>query len=256
MLLLLVACRHRKPTILIQYSGATIPEVLVPVTDSLVKPVVYTHPVSLERLDIEQRKNAFVDLILPTILIVRFNLSQTLKRVELIALKDSTRLKKRERALIDSLFTKYKTNNLKELQEKLLPHPASLVLAQAAIESAWGTSRFYTEACNIFGLWSFSDDEPRIQAGRLRDGVPVYLRKFDNIYESIEQYYFTIATGPYQDFRRYRMNTSNVYELIPHLHRYSELSSEYTDQIADVIRVNDFTKYDHYRIDPDYIQYN
>lgn len=32
--------------------------------------------------------------------------------------------------------------------------PAALVLAQAANESAWGTSRFAREANNLFGLWT------------------------------------------------------------------------------------------------------
>lgn len=34
--------------------------------------------------------------------------------------------------------------------------PASLVLAQAANESAWGTSRFAVDANNFFGIWCYS----------------------------------------------------------------------------------------------------
>jgi Bax protein len=250
----LLGCHHREPTVQIQYVDATIPEDILAVDDSLVEAVVYTQPVPLGVLDIDQRKQTFINMVLPSILIVRYNLMQTLKQVELIALKDSSKMKKWERNLIDSLYRQYKAKNLKDLQEKLLPHPTSIVLAQAAVESAWGTSRFYTEACNLFGVWSFDEQEPRIPANGHRGGIPVYLRKYDNIFESIVGYFQIIATGPYAEFRKYRMNTTDVYKLIPRLHRYSEMSEEYTNQISDIIRVNKLTKFDHYQINPDDIQ--
>ncbi|MCB2220160.1 MAG: glucosaminidase domain-containing protein [Bacteroidetes bacterium] len=251
----LSACHHKEPTLKIQYVDAAIPEDIRSIDDTLVDAIVYTQPVPLGVLDIEQRKETFVNMVLPSILIVRYNLMQTLEKVELIALKDSSELKNRERVLIDSLFIQYQTDNLKELQEKLFPHPTSIVLAQAAVESAWGTSRFYTEACNLFGVWSFDKEEPRLAANGLRDGTPVYLRKYDNIFESIEGYFKIIATGPYTEFRKYRMNTANVFKLIPLLDRYSEMSGEYTHQLAEIIRVNNLTRYDQYHIDPDDIQY-
>lgn len=254
LLILIIACGRPDAELKIIFSDAQYPDEIVPVKDSIVKPVVYNNPVNLQEVGYYERKQAFVDLFLPSILIVRYKLNRQLERVELIALKDSSQLTKNDRELIDSLYRKYKTDNLKGLQEKLTPHPASLALAQAAIESAWGTSRFYTEACNPFGLWSFNKNEPRIRAKVPRPGGHVYLRKFSNTYQSIEGYYYLIATGPYSDFRKSRKNADDVFEMIPHLDRYSELSSFYLNQIKDVIRTNNFTKYDHYQIDPEYIK--
>jgi len=248
------SCGRPDSELTVVYSDAIIPEDVVAITDSLVKPIIYKRPIPLGVLDIDERKQTFIDMFLPSILIVRYKLNRTLRKVELIALKDSSQLERSDRIFIESLFAKYKTNDLKELQEKLLPHPTSLVLAQAAIESAWGTSRFYTEACNPFGIWSFDEHEPRIRANIPRPEGTVYLRKFSNIYQSIEEYYFTIATGPYQKFRKNRMNTTDVYKLIHHLDRYSEMGSFYINQMSEVIRTNNLTMYDHFQIDPAYIK--
>ena len=58
-------------------------------------------------------------------------------------------------------------------------HPYKYRLAQAAIESGWGTSRFYKEANNVFGIWSYSENELRIKAMEDREGKSVYVRKYD-----------------------------------------------------------------------------
>ena len=62
---------------------------------------------------------------------------------------------------------------------RLKTHPTSIVLAQAAIESGWGSSRFYKEANNVFGVWSYSENEPRIKAMEDREGKSVYVKKYD-----------------------------------------------------------------------------
>jgi len=40
------------------------------------------------------------------------------------------------------MYKKFKTDNNRELLIRMKGHPVSIVLAQAAIESAWGESRF------------------------------------------------------------------------------------------------------------------
>ena len=44
--------------------------------------------------------------------------------------------------------------------------PPSQAMAQAANESAWGTSRFATEAINLFGQWCFRKDCGIVSASR------------------------------------------------------------------------------------------
>ena len=127
-------------------------------------------------------------------------------------------------------------------------HPTSIVLAQAAIESGWGTSRFYKEANNIFGVWSYSENESRIKAMEDREGQSVYVRKYDALLESIVSYFKTIARGPYSEFRAAREKISEVSVLISYLEVYSELREEYVKRLDQLIQYNKFEKYDSYRL--------
>jgi len=42
--------------------------------------------------------------------------------------------------------------------------------------------------------------------------------------------------------------------LIPYLSAYSERGNEYLNDLAKVIRVNHLEKYDHYKIDAEYLR--
>ena len=75
---------------------------------------------------------------------------------------------------IAQLKKKYRANTDEELLMALKPHPRSIAIAQAAMESAWGTSRFFKEANNIFGMWSTSAKEQRIAANEQRGGKRIY----------------------------------------------------------------------------------
>jgi len=57
---------------------------------------------------------------------------------------------------LDKMYKKFKTDNNRELLIRMKTHPVSIVLAQAAIESAWGESRFFKKGNNIFGMWSYN----------------------------------------------------------------------------------------------------
>lgn len=68
--------------------------------------------------------------------------------------------------------------------------PASLVIAQAALESGWGTSRFALEGNNLFGMRTYDDKVPGIApAGAtgfrvmrfksLGGGVAAYMRNLN-----------------------------------------------------------------------------
>jgi len=140
----------------------------------------------------------------------------------------------------------YKVHTDTELLLALKPHPQSIVIAQAAIESAWGTSRFFREANNIFGMWSKDPNEPRIAAGVKREGKrTIWLRKFPSLDDSIRQYYQTIGrVKDYKAFRELRFETNDVKLLVKKLNKYSELGDKYTQILANVIRHNNLTKYD------------
>ncbi|HKJ91279.1 MAG TPA: glucosaminidase domain-containing protein, partial [Oceanipulchritudo sp.] len=45
---------------------------------------------------------------------------------------------------------------LDDLRRRVDVIPPSLALAQAALESGWGTSRFAREGNNLFGIWCYT----------------------------------------------------------------------------------------------------
>jgi Bax protein len=122
--------------------------------------------------------------------------------------------------------------------------PAALVLAQAANESAWGTSRFSREANNLFGLWTYRQDLGMVPAQRV-EGATHYVRVFPDLRSSVRVYLFNLNIGhAYRDLRRMRADlraTGAVLEAGPlcdGLLRYSERGAEYVAEIRAMIGGN------------------
>ena len=220
------------------------------IQDSLVIPVLYQNVPDLRDMHYKERMIKFVDLMLPSVLLAKEKMAIRRKRiVEINAkielgtglLSDST--------FISDVLKEYKTDDINNVIKRMHPHPTSIVLAQAAIESGWCTSRFCREANNIFGIWSYNSKEKRIRASETREGNNVYLRKYDSLFESIYDYLNTIAkVHAYKEFREVRLTSDNPYRLIWYLSNYSEKRYEYVRTLRNVIEFNDLAKYDSYTL--------
>ena len=153
---------------------------------------------------------------------------------------------KKNNPKIAFLKEKFKVESDEALLLALKPHPASIALAQAAMESAWATSRFFTQANNVFGMWSYNKNEPRIAAGEQREGKKtIWLKKFNTIEDSIRAYYTMMGRGyAYKEFRTFRYESNDVFKIITGLNKYSEIREKYVKQLASLIRYNKLTKYD------------
>ncbi|GEM_PF-494972 len=222
--------------------------------DSLVKPYDYTSVISLADLSVDEKKQKFVAMILPAILTVRAELKNRQNEVRALISSDTSVLPKDDKLFLKELLKKYQSENFDQLLSKLNTHPNSIVLAQSAVESGWGTSRFFLEANNVFGVWSFNENDDRIISNSDRDGKYTYLKRYPSLSKSIEDYFLTISNGPYSDFRRQRKEVKNPYVLVNGLLKYSELRGYYVKKLQLIIKVNDFTKYDNYQIDPKYLK--
>ena len=225
---------------------------IIPVDDSLVVPVVYPNIQGMDTLSGDELKQRFVDVILPGVLIAKYRIDSArsfvfnLKQKELWEPADSLRF--------GELSEKYNAGDIDELLVKLVTHPNSIVLAQAAMESGWGTSRFFEEANNLFGIWSFDPDEPRMRAAYKRGSKAVYVRKYEDVSQSIEDYFVVLARAKaYENFRKSRVNDTDPYEMVNHLVRYSEKRWKYVSLVKLLMRKNEFTKYDSYTLDPEYV---
>lgn len=221
--------------------------------DSLVRPILYTNIDGLEALPLHKAKEKFISAILPSVLIAKHQIHTTKSMIAQLQKKE--RWNKSDSMFYASVKSRYKAKNIDDLIERLVTLPNSIVLAQAAIETGWGESRFFVQASNLFGIWSFDDTESRIAAGKNRDDKTIFLRSYDDMSRSIVDYFEVLARhSAYKSLRKTRQHTSNPYLLIPHLKNYSERRGWYTKQLKKVIRQNNLTKYDRYRIDPAYLE--
>ena len=228
------------------------PRDIEPVHCPWVVPYVYTRPVSLNKLPVKEKKQKFFDLLLPSILVAKTNLDYTRQQVERLTLKKT--MTPKDTLFIMPLMKKYRAKTLSELVNRLQTVPVSIVLAQAAIESGWGSSRFFREGNNVFGMWSFDSTENRIPALSHRNGTRIYLQKFNNLEESIDAYFTMLNTRTsFAPFRALRQKTDDPLLLIDSLRIYSERGKDYINDIARLIRVNHLQRYDSCRIDPAYL---
>jgi len=190
-------------------------------------------------ISVSAKKKRFLKQMVPVVDQVYADLKERYIKVKALLEKG------RETDLIADLKREYKVRSDAELLKALKPHPPSVALAQAAMESAWGTSRFFSEANNVFGVWSFNANEPRIAAGDQRGDKTIWVRKYDSLEDSVRDYYRLLGrSGAFDEFRELRMHSSDPYALVKKLHRYSEKKHAYGEELSAVIRYNQFTRFD------------
>lgn len=127
--------------------------------------------------------------------------------------------------------------------------PISLVLAQSAIESGWGKSKFFKEAKNIFGQWTWSGKGLiPLQRG---DSKKHKIKIFSSYQQSIKHYLININKGwAYQKLRDLRRNLREQnkplsgYILANGLDKYSELKNDYVKLVQNIINYNKLYRYD------------
>jgi len=217
-----------------------------------IEPINYTNTISLNNLQVSEKKQKFFHMILPAILISKENLK--LKRERVISLMSTAKdeLFEEDKEFLEELYKKYHTRDNQKLANRLRTHPVSIILAQAAIESAWGESRFFKEGNNIFGMWSYNKNEPRIKALGRRNGKAVYIKKYANISDAIDDYFVVIGRGAYKSFRKQRNITSDPLKLVTYLVNYCELDN-YPNKLKKFIVSNKLRKFDTFKIDEKYL---
>ena len=127
--------------------------------------------------------------------------------------------------------------------------PVSLALAQAANESAWGTSRFAQEGNNFFGQWCFKKG-CGIVPGSRDTGKNHEVATFDSPAASVESYMLNLnrhdAYKPLRDIRsqiRVRQEPVTGIKLTHGLNRYSERGEEYGKELRGMILYNKLNEY-------------
>jgi Bax protein len=210
-----------------------------------------------EIVSTDTKKRAFFMGLLPMVLLAnqeinreREDILQILERHRVMETKpdDQERLQEimRRYGLRGNPYTDHRTRS--RLLRRVDTVPPSLVLAQAANESAWGTSRFAQMGNNLFGEWTFIPGTGIVPEDR-PEGEIYELRKFSSIYASIRSYMNNLnRNGAYTKLRQIRESLRNANQpvtgiaLSQGLHKYSQRGEEYIDEIQTMIRQNKLSR--------------
>lgn len=131
-----------------------------------------------------------------------------------------------------------------ELLRKVDIIPESLFLAQAANESAWGTSRFARTANNIFGQWCFTEGCGIVPSQR-RAGETHEVQKFETLNDGVISYMHHLNSHPFyvklRDARAVARKADKApsgYAMAIGLEKYSARGMEYVKDIRSMISYN------------------
>ena len=203
--------------------------------------------------DVKKKKSIFIRLMLPLIIEEQKHLRQQRVIAQLLLQNNQhitqpdvsswfSRVKEEYRINSKLTFQQQKT----ELLSRLDDLPLTLILAQAAIESAWGTSRFAIEGNSLFGQWSFSGKNGLTPKNRAK-GKSHQVKAFPTLQASIRSYLKNInRNNAYKELRisraemRKNKQRLDAFILSKGLHRYSQKGTEYVKIIHKMLRTNDF----------------
>ena len=204
--------------------------------------------------DVKQKKEDFFAFLLPRIKHANDNILR--ERRQVFELQSSLpNLTSNETKVLLKLKEKYEVDltNHNDIIDELIIRvdiiPASLALAQAANESAWGTSRFAEEGNNLFGQWCYVEGCGIIPNQRT-DSKRHEVAKFDSILDSIESYMRNLNSQySYKKLRTLRAQARADEDIITGLNlanglwSYSIRREAYVDEIQLMIKQNELHQY-------------
>ena len=220
------------------------------VTREFIKRIPATHV----DLPTKSQKENFIGIVLPLILAANEEIDQRRSAIMRAASQNNR----------DSLVTwarlyrvKSDGKSLEDLERELLRRadavPVSLALAQAAIESGWGTSRFARQGNALFGQWAWQADAGLKPAEASNSRAVV--RSFPNLFGSVRAYMHNLNThSSYATFRerrtmlRTRAAGDLGYQLANFMGNYAEIGDVYIGKLQQLIRSNSFGQYETARL--------
>ena len=208
---------------------------------------------NLENFSIKDRKKNFIANLFPVIHSANQDIIEKRNIFFEIEKKiQNNNLNVLEAAILKKLFNEYKVknNDLAELKKRIDIVPISLAIAQAAIESGWGTSRFAKEGNAYFGQKIIGIKVNGIRPNDSENPL-IKVRIFENLNDSVKAYLNNLNTHfAYKNFRKSRNElrsfgrTLEGEVLANQLKKYSELGNEYINNVQEIIRKNNLSKFD------------
>lgn len=208
---------------------------------------------------VSEKKQAFFDYLLPRV--TAANQQVRVERSKLLALKQKLEdedglpsgLTAGSAAFLKQSSLRYRVPNrdslserevLNQLLDRVDEIPPSLVLAQAANESAWGTSSFARNQLNLFGIWCYTENCGVVPKHRA-EGATHQVAAFESVQDCIDYYLLNLNSHPAyttlrslrSDLRAKQAVLSGV-SLAPGLLKYSQRGQLYVDELIEMINFN------------------
>ena len=227
----------------------------------LVKPVALTLlPAEIKMIEnTKQRKDFFIQIVLPLILQENNNIKLDRKRLfNIINKSNNTDLEKKW------LKKKYKqygvsSRDLSTLKIRMDEIPVSLAIAQAAKETGWGTSRFAQEGNALFGQWTWSGEGLKPKDSDKNQGHKVM--KFNVLQASVRAYQRNLNThSSYKNLRKARAELRDRGKpldslvLVKYLNEYAETGEKYIEVLSQIIKQNNLKDFDDAKLLPSSIE--
>lgn len=203
---------------------------------------------SVESTDL--RKAVFIKSLLPLLLLENERILADRARLERIFADraQGTMPSIADSVFLDEIGERYDvdTDRVRDTLRRVDAVPVSLALAQAALETGWGTSRPAQAGHALFGQMVYrggDDDDGRV-------------RRFDDLPGAVQAYALNLNTHrAYAEFRRARERAAaegkpvDGHALAQHLQRYSERRMDYVRDVRSVMRANGLRALDRARLD-------
>lgn len=218
-------------------------------------------PVQAPTGSVAERKAAFIDTILPAIRARNDRIREQRTRIQKghKALRKGRTLADDERQWLLSMARRHRLARpddgelsadwAAQLLQRVDVVPADLALAQAALESAWGRSRFARQGNNFFGQWCFTEGCGLVPKRRA-EGASHEVQVFDSVTASVRTYMRNLNSHPaYKPMRRIRAGLRERSqplrgaELAEGLNSYAGIGTSYAERLSSMIEHNELERF-------------
>jgi uncharacterized FlgJ-related protein len=209
-----------------------------------------------EGMPVVEKKRAFFRLLGPLVLHANELIQADRQELESIVatLRLGESISAREETFMRETAIAYKVGegdidiSDQALQDELIRRvdtlPPSLVLAQGAEESGWGTSRFTVEGNALFGMWTWGEEGIKPKQQRAEHGDHK-IASYKTPMESVIGYMRNLNTHrSYETLRARRAELRSSgdkvtgWELAKTLTKYSERGQAYVDSLHGLMKTN------------------
>lgn len=209
-------------------------------------------PSDLADLPVHKKSKVFVSLLIPHLLMANQLIFEERRQLDTLWEKKQSflNLSPKEKRWLRKLGNKYGLQSIDftELKLRVDTIPLSLALAQAILESGWGTSRFAIQGNALFGIHRSIDTQKAYMSSA---SGSVKVAAYNSLAESVNCYLNTLnSVQAYEDFRLIRAETRardmelKGFDLANSLGFYSELGNIYTERVRLLIRQYELGKLD------------